>query len=260
MKFMIYHIFLNCLRFVLITMASQVSFAESLYLEQIKAQKLFKPSDDKLLNRIKQFQARKQYVIENLPAFHQQGKRHDKPINLCQTCHGLLPHQKNEISRAFLNQHSQRIDCLTCHYQNRAVPLVYAWLEQGSRDQQDTKINNKKDVPKISPFYQKQALSLAADHPFSKQIVQQWDKADLHQKLRLQQRIHQPLKISDKKIQCADCHHKKGLLDLQQLKFNKLQIENIENNLISRFVHQLISKKQGLTQEKPIILLRGLLQ
>ena len=41
MKFMIYHIFLNCLCFVLIAMASQVSFAESLYLEQIKAQKLF---------------------------------------------------------------------------------------------------------------------------------------------------------------------------------------------------------------------------
>jgi len=203
-------------------------------------------ADQALRERISKFEGRKRYTIKNLPAFHKQTRVDDKAKNLCQNCHGRLPHANNEATRAFLNQHSQRIDCLTCHYRPKDEQLDYQWFVQA-------------DFKTIAPFYAGDALVIAAEDKFSEKIKTQWDNADIYQKERLHQKLHQPLNFGKEKIECSECHQKDGLLDLQKLGFEAEKIETIENNLISRFLQGLKTenKKQ---QDNPRILLRGLLQ
>jgi len=229
--------------------------ADNLYLQQVK-QVSVKKSDTKLHERIKNFQDRKRYTINNLPSFHKQKEKKQEAETLCQMCHGRLPHGKNSSIRAFLNQHSQRIDCLTCHYQPKNMVLSYTW----SKPVVDT-VPEKSDKPskKIIPTSQNNSLLILAKHPFAQQTKESWDEGDLYQKERLHQQIHQPL--SEIKLACNDCHQKTGLLDLQAFKFSPEEITKIETNRISRFLSELKSKdKNNADENEQRILLRGLLQ
>ena len=223
--------------------------AENLYLEQIK-QVTVKASDKKQLERIKKFQSKERYTIKNLPSFHKQNEKKQDAETLCQMCHGKLSHGKNSSTRAFLNQHSQRIDCLTCHYQPENTSLKYTWLEITKGDE-TSKI--------ITPKNQNNLLLISVNHPFAQQIKKSWDEGDLYQKERLHQKIHQPL--SETKLACIDCHQKNGLLDLQALKFSPEEITKIETNRISQFLSKIKPEDKNSTDKnKQRILLRGLLQ
>jgi len=219
--------------------------ANNLYLEQAK-QASVKESDTKIHERIKHFQNRKRYTIKNLPSFHKQKEKKEEAETLCQTCHGKLPHGKNSSIRAFLNLHSQRIDCLTCHFQPKDTSLKYRW-------------SNTKASKKIVPVIQGESLLISAKHPFSLQTKENWEQGDLYQKERLYQKIHQPL--SETKLSCRDCHQNKGLLDLKALNFKPDEINKIEKNRISHFLSNLKPENEDSPEDNTQrILLRGLLQ
>jgi hypothetical protein len=228
----------------LIVLYPQFTWADNPYLQQIKQKILQGEPDKKRHQRIQQFVQKKIYTIKHLPAFHQQQKRNNKAINLCQNCHSSLPHSKNTATRTFLNQHSLRIDCLTCHYQSNSIKLDYQWLKQN-------------DLQYIAPYYQHQSLVILAQDEFAQQIKRQWKNANIDQKARIHLRLHQPLNINQTKIQCGDCHQSNGFLDLQALGFSTTEIQTIETNLVSRFVEKLQSANH---KKKASILLRGLLQ
>jgi len=230
-------------------------FSDNLYLQQIK-QANIKKSDERLHQRIKKFQQKKRYIIKNLPSFHKQNEKKQQAETLCQMCHGRLPHSKNSNIRAFLNQHSQRIACLTCHYQPKNVTLKYIWSKPVT--EQKT-LNRKKPSKKIIPVIQGKSLIVSANQRFSQQIKKSWDEGDLYQKERLHQQIHQPL--SKTKLNCNDCHQNKGFLDLQALAYTPEEINKIENNRISRFLSDLKPVDENNSgKNKQRILLRGLLQ
>ncbi len=219
--------------------------ADNLFLEQIK-QVSIKESDTKLHERIKKFQNRKTYTIKNLPSFHKQNEKKQEAETLCQNCHGRLPHRKNSSIRAFLNQHNQRIDCLTCHYQPENISLKYGW-------------SNTTASKKIVPLAQGNPLPISAKHPFSLQVKESWEQGDLYQKDRVYQKIHQPL--SETKLKCSDCHQNKGLLDLEALNFKPEEINKIEKNRISHFLSDLKPTDDNKPEDKiQQILLRSLLQ
>ena len=221
--------------------------ADNFYLEQIKQAKVKTPNS-KLHDRIKKFPGKKRYKIKNLPSFHKQKEKKQAAETLCQICHGRLPHTQNSNVRAFLNLHSQRIDCLTCHYQSdqsEKKALNFIW------DKTETS-------KKIVPMRGNQSLLISATHPFALQTKKRWDSADIYQKARLYQQIHQPL--SKKKVACSDCHQHNGLLDLAALKFKPEEIHKIETNRISHFVSGLKTEANTGSDKQPGLLLRGLLQ
>ena len=48
----------------------------------------------------------------------------------CLRCHGVIPHKKSSFSRAFLNFHAPRLDCMVCHLkEKKRTPTRLAWFE-----------------------------------------------------------------------------------------------------------------------------------
>lgn len=61
----------------------------------------------------------------------------------CLPCHKDHPHKENTFSRAFLNLHAQRLDCLTCHLEKgkRRVAQL-GWFELSSTGPNESSADN----------------------------------------------------------------------------------------------------------------------
>ena len=67
--------------------------------------------------------------------FHQTAKRFFLPMEKqenCLNCHSLWPHQKDVRTRAFNNQHSRYMSCMTCHLDEQTGRKVsFEWYNFG---------------------------------------------------------------------------------------------------------------------------------
>lgn len=172
---------------------------------------------------------------------------------LCMQCHLGLPHQENEKLRAFLNMHTQFVDCLSCHYKNNDKAIQYAWFDENlhlipsKRNGQETSSDigegkteeSQSVIPeskaKIHPVYRENIVTLSLEDGFSKQLKQQWELSNEEEKARLKLRIHTPIK--EKGSKCTSCHQdQQSQLDLEALGASAKQIFAIENNIIAKFL------------------------
>ncbi len=67
--------------------------------------------------------------------FHKTTERYFLPMEdqeNCLNCHSLWPHQKDLRTRAFNNQHSRAMSCMTCHINEQpGRPVKYEWYDFG---------------------------------------------------------------------------------------------------------------------------------
>ncbi len=204
-----------------------------------------------------------------LAPFH---KRAKKPIKTtedvyCNGCHLPLPHSKRLRTRAFMNMHSEYIACESCHFKPKKTRLEYRWYDYQNKkiaDKQQSRLLSGRDqkdktpiIPrtgriKIAPFFQNKVVLITQDHPFSKQLQQDWKKADLGEKSRLQAKIHQPLTTTGTK--CAQCHtDHQSLFDLTTLSQSSAQIKAIQKNTIADFFKHYKPEKTLKAGELPPI-------
>lgn len=174
---------------------------------------------------------------------------------LCMQCHLDLPHQENEKLRAFLNMHTQFVDCLGCHYKNNNKAIHYAWFDSNlhlipskknvqaiSSDKVEGKTEESQSfIPenkaKIHPVYRENVVTLSLEDEFSKQLKQQWEFSNEEGKARLKLRIHTP--IREKGSKCTNCHQdQQNQLDLEALGASAKQVFGIENNVIAKFLEK----------------------
>ena len=59
-------------------------------------------------------------------------------VSVCINCHGSMPHNNDNHTRAYLNKHGMHIGCETCHKERSER---YAWYDISSGDVQNTKEN-----------------------------------------------------------------------------------------------------------------------
>ncbi|MCK4494040.1 MAG: hypothetical protein KAU26_08280 [Methylococcales bacterium] len=204
-----------------------------------------------------------------LAPFH---KRAKKPIkttkdSYCNSCHLALPHSKSLRTRAFMNMHSEYIACESCHFKPEKIQLEYRWYDYKNKkiaDKQQSRLSSGRDqtdktpiIPrtgriKIAPFFQNKAVFITQDHPFSKQLQQDWKKANLTEKARLQVKIHQPLTTTGTK--CVQCHtDSQSLFDLTALSHSSAQIKSIQKNTIADFFKHYKTEKPLKSGELPPI-------
>ena len=67
--------------------------------------------------------------------FHQTAERTFLPMDQqenCLTCHALWPHEKDLRTRAFNNQHSRYMSCMSCHIdEKQGRPVKFEWYSFG---------------------------------------------------------------------------------------------------------------------------------
>jgi RNase P subunit RPR2 len=255
----------------LILCLSAISYAEErpLLLNKIDAAI---PTNTEILNSKKLLAAKKPIkLLEklSLAPFHKRAKMPIKPTEngYCNNCHLPLPHSKSIRTRAFMNMHSEYIACESCHFRPKKTPLFYRWYDyqhQKEADKQQSRLlsgraqNDKTPIIprtgriKIVPFFQNKAVLITQEHPFSKQLQADWNKADLAEKSRLHAKIHQLLTTTG--TQCAQCHtESQGLFDLSTFSDSSAQIKSIQKNTIADFFKHYKPEKPLKAGELPPI-------
>ncbi|RDH86532.1 MAG: hypothetical protein DIZ77_04270 [endosymbiont of Seepiophila jonesi] len=229
------------IRFLLLSLFlwAGVSQAESLYLQQTKTVEITEKMLAETLEKLQQ--SKNQELREPLAVAPFHKREPVKPAveeAFCSDCHGPLPHSKDERQRSFLNMHSRKVACTTCHYRPEGITLDYAWYPTGDNPDMD-------ESGRITPFHQGELVAVPTVAPFAIELQRQWHLAALAVKARLHRRIHGPLEKEGPG--CTDCHHQDQLfLDLDALGLKPEEIRSIRTNRIARFLGQKSPEGQQL--------------
>ncbi len=164
----------------------------------------------------------------------------------CVSCHGELAHKATIKSRAFLNQHSRRVSCQTCHLEvplNQQDKITYRWFDfSGSKKNLEQvpegNIHKEFSLPnaRIAPFIGEQTSVLFEDESLVSEILEQWETGDSDTRTKIKLRLHQALREEPNNCdQCHTGHDKDNLLDLAKLGANQAQMQQIRFNSIAHF-------------------------
>ncbi|MDD5773011.1 MAG: hypothetical protein PHX78_06045 [bacterium] len=151
--------------------------------------------------------------------------------SVCYTCHGEIVHKKNKINRAFMNRHTQKIVCETCHLKKKEIvekekvlaaagddstlvvqekgEIMYRWYDGSGRFLAGLRGNDGDDKAKISPYFQN-----------DKEIT--FILSDKEGKTPLD------FAVSKRGRECSECHKKEGLLDFKVLGYSDIRIKKME--------------------------------
>jgi len=226
----------------------------SLYLEKVNKAEV---EAKELAEAKKQIEELKKVEIIDdlsLPAYHKRvpkGKRGKEPI--CFQCHIATPHRDNEITRSFLNMHSEFISCQVCHFDEKETVFENRWLSYGGKtalDKGDKElvadgVSKRHSDKKIALYHDGRPLPVLRDHPFSIEVAKKWESSGIDEKALLKAKLHKPLK--KKGYECGECHNRKqNVLNFKALGFSPERIKEIEQNRISRFIDRYLKEKKKI--------------
>lgn len=212
--------------------------ATPLYIEQMNLLSIDSSKITLTEKKIKEHKNVKRITSSFIPDFHKQNKLVSSDrMEFCTQCHSDIPHKENKLIRSFLNMHSARINCATCHFEANKKKIDYLWVNFNAS-------TNKNKILKISPSYMGEPIMIFSDHELAQQIKADWDKKSVAEKARLKLRIHAPL--TKKPVNCQSCHNsKRQILPLKSLGYNELQVLKINQQPIAKLFSRL--SKQNKT-------------
>lgn len=182
--------------------------------------------------KIKEYKKVNRVTSSFIPEFHKQKKHvYSDKNEFCSLCHSNIPHKENILIRSFLNMHSRKINCATCHFYANNKKIDYTWV-----DFNDAK--NKRKYLKISPSYKGEQIMIFSEHELAKKIKAEWDNRVVNEKAKLKLRIHSPL--NKKPANCNNCHaNKDRLLPLKALGYSEQQALKIIQQPIAKMFSRL---------------------
>lgn len=249
---------IKCCFIILMLSYALPVFAESLFIQKITEHQV---TDEELNDAREALKQHKDLELKdnlNVNPFHHRGKAHSTLKQaFCLNCHLQKPHRDNELTRSFLNMHTDIISCETCHLNADELALDYRWLAYDypstgqivdvsnsihtQVDKLKTSIQPRPGL-KIAPVYRNEAVLIFKDDPFSAEVEQQWNTLADDDKASLKVRLHAPL--NKKGHSCKDCHSEdQQLLDYAYLGANEKLTHSITHNTISQFFQRY--KKKG---------------
>ncbi|MEW6087281.1 MAG: hypothetical protein AB1498_03170 [bacterium] len=151
--------------------------------------------------------------------------------SVCYTCHGEIVHKKNKSIRAFMNRHTRKIVCETCHLKNNEIvekerllslagddstlviqekgEMKYRWYDGGGEVLSGLRGNDGDDKARIVPYLENSG----------KMIFILSDKEG---------KIPPGFAVSKRGRECSECHRKEGLLDFKALGYSDARIKKFE--------------------------------
>ncbi len=172
-------------------------------------------------------------------------------VSVCRTCHGTYPHYSDEKTRSFMNIHSKRMACESCHIrpmsQIKELKKVIDWRVPSVEDRRiidAVSTKNMKRKPIVYKWYNgnldiiSSPLALEGDNG-SKILPFKKGKKGRLTVLRVDERTRELPRgydVSPIAIECKECHVKKGLIDFVELgyaekpdaRFPKGRVENMQ--------------------------------
>ena len=151
--------------------------------------------------------------------------------SICYTCHGEIVHKKNKVVRAFMNKHTTKIVCETCHLKKKEIvekekllsaagddttlvlqergAIMYRWYDGSGEFLAGLRGNDGDDKAKVSPYLQngKEMAFILSDK---------------------EGKIPSGYAVSKRGRECSECHKKEGLLDFKALGYSAKRIKKME--------------------------------
>jgi RNase P subunit RPR2 len=204
-------------------------FAEPLYLSQMKSAQVDTTETDKIIKKLRKYRPIERAPPLKLSPFHNQmTTQGELKRDFCVSCHSAIPHRKNERLRSYLNMHINHLACASCHFRPDGMAFTYRWHPWGSHTKGGASLL-------ITPLYQAQPVTPAADDPEVAKMLETWEESDVDEQARQHQRIHGPLQ--KEATSCNSCHTTEAsLLDFEQLDYDEEEINAIRNDRIARFL------------------------
>ena len=250
---------------------SSISVAQSdFYLQRLKAAEITAEALAETKKLIQDYKKQVPASPITLSPFHKRSKREAMDAKeFCLLCHGSLPHKNNVRNRTFLNQHTEKLSCQTCHLNIREgekKSITYGWLlmsgpQMGTELAISASENTSGVEPldsahlKIAPFDQGKRISVFDDEAIIVELHNTWEGGDADERAEIHLQLHSPLKRDA--YNCSHCHtgsQDDDLLDLHYLGLSEEKIDAIRLNSIAHFFSRY---KEPTQQIQLIDLLRS---
>ncbi|MBT3229958.1 MAG: hypothetical protein HOD43_12960 [Candidatus Marinimicrobia bacterium] len=170
--------------------------------------------------------------------FHQTTERYFLPMDQqenCLNCHSLWPHEKDLRTRAFNNQHSRYMSCMSCHIDDKpGRPVKFEWYNFGvdnsitrqgayglTRDA-DSKLSGADNfISKILPVIYDGNINTRLYTPYSsEQSVEYRNSVDAGEYVdEVKARKEAEALVSEKAPSCSSCHSESSTFPWEGLGF-----------------------------------------
>ena len=162
---------------------------------------------------------------------------------LCITCHGTLPHTKEQKLRSLLNFHTGYMACTVCHVRKDPADhdMKFIWVDRKSGLMSSSVEGSFGQYPaKIFPVKVSANGRQTIYHPVSEKAAEEFlklkDRFTPDQMSQAKIKLHE--RITPKPVLCKECHTKKGYFDFKHLGYPQNRIDH----LISSEVVGMIDK------------------
>jgi hypothetical protein len=154
---------------------------------------------------------------------------------LCITCHGTLPHSKEEKIRSMLNFHTNFMSCTVCHVRKdpQERDFFYEWVDrQTGRMTMSVEGAFGQYPAKIFPVKISSTGQPEIYHPVSEKAAEEFlelkDQFTPDQMAQAKIKLHE--RLTQKPVLCQDCHKKDGYFDFKKLGFPQNRIDSLTSN------------------------------
>jgi hypothetical protein len=177
-----------------------------------------------------------------VPPFHRRSAADEAPATFCHHCHAPAPHNRSARKRAFLNMHSRRIACETCHWRQSGQQLEYRRVKVPGMISEEGL---------VAPWSAGEPVLTLAGEPWARRLAQDLERADKAKRVEIKARLHQPLE--DKGPDCTACHdEQKSILNWRVLGYEEGRIRELQNNPTARF----LQRTEPESPDDPVVRIR----
>jgi len=183
--------------------------------------------------------------------FHQTTVRQFLPMDEqenCLNCHSLWPHEKDLRTRAFNNQHSRYMSCMTCHINEQSGrPVSFEWYNFGkdnsitrpgpyglTRDADATLSSADNFISKIVPVITDGNIKTRLYTPYSTEVwVDYRHSVDAGRFVdEMKMRAEAEALLSIKATTCSTCHAESASFPWEALGFKGERLNEMRNSAV----------------------------
>ena len=189
--------------------------------------------------------------------FHRTTERYLLPMNQqenCLNCHSLWPHKKELRTRAFNNQHSRYMSCMSCHIDDKpGRPVTFDWYDFGvdnsitrqgpfglMRDVDGQLSGNDNFISKIVPVIYDGSIQSRIFTPYSTEKLMEYRNSVDAGKFvdEVLVRSEAEALLGEKALTCYNCHSDASSFPWEALGFKGERLNEMRHSAVVGMVEK----------------------